>query len=598
MPFTDLNQLKAIAMKFDVSKLKGKLGRTRDWLSGKNLPPRVIFIVMGVVSSVWFLIRVIPKPSRATYPCMQVAAPFMSGLVTYLLAVGGLTALSRKLKYKIINVRVGATLMLLAGVAVAMAVIPADRIGDLFQEVETRTGPEDGPNQPIGEAKGIFPGRVVWVWNPDATNEKFEHNSLEKYDFFWQEQNNNPKVIAKMFNDGVLKLTGKKDLGKAWDAIFINFNQKKHGEKRGYQKGEKIFIKINQGQAGWVLSRGDWENTGKNGYILSHLNPDGEQRDPRSMTPTENGPYVVLELLRELVNEAGVPQENISVGDPMNPLYGHNYNVWVKEFPNVHYIDRKTSDFGRTLIKITEDTLVYYSDKKLAEKLYDVIKEADYMIYVPVLKPHGAAGFSLAAKLNFGNVGRGGAGHLHYSHVANRREGTATNTGYHKYRVFVDLMGSKYLGQNSLIWIVEGLFGGGSSEIMGPVKYFMPPFNNDWSNSIFMSLDPVALESVGYDFLRNEFNGINKHDPINNQWENIPNMFGVDDYMHQVADRANWPEGIVYDPDNSGTPLPVLGVHEHWNNLESKQYSRNLGTGNGIELVSIPETLVKKGKRN
>jgi hypothetical protein len=585
-------------MKFEVSKLKGKLGRIRDWLSSKNLPPRLIFIVMGIVSTVWFLIRVIPKPSRATYPCMQVAAPFMSGLVTYLLAVGGLTALSRKLKYKIINVRFGATVMLMAGVAVAMAVIPSDRIGSLFQETETRTGPIDGPNQPMGEAKGIFPGRVVWVWNPEATNEKFEHNSLAKYDFFWQEQNNNPKVIAKMFNDGVLKLTGKKDISKAWEAIFINFNQKKHGEKRGYQKGEKIFIKINQGQAGWVLSRGDWENTGKNGYTLSHINPDGEQRDSRSMTPTENGPYVVLELLRELVNEGGVPQENISVGDPMNPLYGHNFNVWVKEFPKVHYIDRKSSDFGRTLIHITEDTLVYYSDKKLAEKLYDVIKEADYMIYVPVLKPHGAAGVSLAAKLNFGNVGRGGAGHLHYSHVGNRREGTATNTGYKKYRVFVDLMGSKYLGQNSLIWIVEGLFGGGSSEIMGPVKYLMPPFNNDWSNSILMSLDPVAIESVGYDFLRSEFNGVNKHDPINNQWENIPNMFGVDDYMHQVADRTNWPEGIVYDPDNSGTPLPVLGVHEHWNNPESKQYSRNLGTGNGIELVSVPENLVRTGKRN
>ena len=41
---------------------------------------------------------------------------------------------------------------------------------------------------------------------------------------------------------------------------------------------------------------------------------------------------------------------------------------------------------------------------------------------------------------------------------------------------------------------------------------------------------------------------------------------------------------------------PVLGVHEHWNNPVDKQYSRNLGTGNGIELVSIPEDLVKSVK--
>lgn len=114
----------------------------------------------------------------------------------------------------------------------------------------------------------------------------------------------------------------------------------------------------------------------------------------------------------------------------------------------------------------------------------------------------------------------------------------------------------------------------------------------------FYTLDPVAIESVGYDFLRTEFNGVNKHDPVNNEWEDIPNMFGVDDYLHQAADRANWPEGIIYDPDNSGIPVPVLGTHEHWNNPVDKQYSRNLGTGKGIELVSIPEGLVKGAKRN
>jgi hypothetical protein len=123
----------------------------------------------------------------------------------------------------------------------------------------------------------------------------------------------------------------------------------------------------------------------------------------------------------------------------------------------------------------------------------------------------------------------------------------------------------------------------------------MEPFNNDWGNSIFTSLDPVALESVCYDFLRNEWDGINKHSPANNSSEIHPSFKGVDDHLHQAADKANWPEGIVYDPDNSGKPLPSLGVHEHWNNAQLKQYSRNLGKDNGIELVAIPESLVGKG---
>jgi hypothetical protein len=579
--------------KFDISKLKGNLGQIRDWMNRQRISPKLIFFVMGIISLVWFLIRVIPKPARAGYPCMRVAAPMMSGFVMYLLAIAGLTAISRKSKRKIFNVRYMATVLLFTGVLFAMAVSPSNNLQTL-QSTETRTGPEDGPNQPFGEPKGIFPGRVVWVWNPDATNEKFEHNDFDNYSFYPSLQNNNPEVIATMFRDGILKLTGKKNAEKAWDEIFKFFNQKKHNKKAGYTKGEDILIKLNQGQAGWVLNKEDKAN----GYALPKTLPANQQNRKISMPPTENGPYAVLELLRELVNEVGVPQENIWLGDPMNPIYAHNYDVWFKEFPNVKYIDRASPTFGRTLIKFSETPLVHYSDKTITDKLYDVHENAEYVIMMAVLKSHGAAGVSLTAKLNFGNIGRNGAHHLHYSHVANRREGTPTNTGYHKYRVFVDLMGSKYLGQNTLLWVVEGLFGGGASEIKGPVKYLMPPFNNDWSNSMFMSLDPVAIESVGYDFMRSEWDGVHKHDPVNNEWEAMPNAFGVDDYMHQAANPANWPEGITYDPDNSGKPIPVLGVHEHWNNPVDKQYSKNLGTGEGIELVSIPENLVKNVKRN
>jgi hypothetical protein len=580
-------------MRFDISKLKGKLGKMRDWMESYHIPCQLIFFVMGIVSTIWFLIRVIPKPSRATYPCMQVAAPFMSGFITYLLAVAGLTVVSRKFGRKIINVRLGSTMMLLAGVVVAMAVIPVNNSETLFQTTETRTGPEDGPNNPFGEAKGINPGRVVWVWNPDATNEKFEHNDFDNYDWFVSPQNNNPEVIGKMFRDGVLKLTGKKDVAKAWDAMFKYFNEKKISKKKGYTRGEKIFIKINQGQSRWVLSQADKDN----GFAIPRTIQKSQERIKVSMIPTETGPYAVLELLKELVNEAGVDQSDISVGDPMCPIWAHNYDVWVKEFPNVRYLDKFSTKYGRSLTKVTEKPLVYYSDKTMNDKLYDVIESADYMITMAVLKSHGAAGVSLTAKSNFGNIGKATANHLHYSHVANRREGTPNNTGYDKYRVFVDLMGSKYLGQNTLFWFVEGLFGGGASEIKGPVKYFMSPFNNDWCNSMFMSLDPVAIESVGYDFLRAEWDGVNKHDAVNNEWESMPNAYGVDDYMHQAADTANWPHGIKYDPDNSGKPIPVLGVHEHWNNPVEKQYSRNLGTGKGIELVSIPENLVKNVKR-
>ena len=41
------------------------------------------------------------------------------------------------------------------------------------------------------------------------------------------------------------------------------------------------------------------------------------------------------------------------------------------------------------------------------------------------------------------------------------------------------------------------------------------------------------------------------------------------------------------NPAKTGTRLASLGVHEHWNNPIDKQYSRNLGSGQGIELLAL-----------
>ncbi len=584
--------------KFDPSRLKGKLAKMRIWLERRHVPPKMLFMTMGIASTIWFLVRVIPKPSRATYPCMRVAAPLMSGFFVYILSLGGFSLFMRKAFRNVASKRYLAAGSLFVVAAFFLGISLTSDVSVTSAQTIRKSGPEDGPNMPVGKGYGINPGRVIWAWNPDATNENCK-NVMENSDWYFSSKNVDQKLIGDMVSASVRKLAGKADLKKSWDALFSYHNRKKLGKEKSYTPGEKIFIKINQGTASWILSKQEADS----GYFFSSTTKGAQMRRFKNRGATETSPFIVLEVLRELVNVAGVRQSDIIVGDPIAHIFGHNYAVWHGEFPDVVFIDRFSDRFGRTLIKKTDRELVFYSDKKQSDRLYDIIERADYMINVASLKPHGSAGISLTAKNHFGSQGRQNAAHLHYALIAPswetfpRETGNPSNGGYRKYRVLVDLMGSKYLGRNSMLLIVDGLFGGGADETKGPVKYFMPPFNYDWSSSIFMSQDQVALESVCYDFLRTEWDGVHKHDAANNVFENGPSMYGVDDYLHQAADSKNWPEGIIYDPDNSGKPLASLGVHEHWNNTNDKQYSGNLGKPGGITLVSIPETLVKGGNR-
>ncbi len=54
----------------------------------------------GFVALVWFLIRVVPKPSRAAYPCQRAAFPLASAFVLWVsVSVANLFAANRLRRY-------------------------------------------------------------------------------------------------------------------------------------------------------------------------------------------------------------------------------------------------------------------------------------------------------------------------------------------------------------------------------------------------------------------------------------------------------------------------------------------------------------------
>jgi hypothetical protein len=429
------------------------------------------------------------------------------------------------------------------------------------------------PNQPIGKGQGIFPGRVSWVWNPAATNPSCANIpvsaslSEDKYDAWFMDKNTNQDIVDRMLAEGLCSISGKKTTVDAWNSIFSYHNQKRGKGNAGYKKGEKIYLKLNRTAASGAINK-----------------EYARQKDNPLALAFETSPQIVHAMLRQLVNVARVPQESIFVGDTMRNLYQDEYVKYFAEFPKVNYLSSFGNTSGRIKSGESASDLIFYSDKKSvmpeagSDKLYTVIEEAEYLINLPAMKGHNLAGITLCAKNHFGTHVRSRAAHLHPG--LNTDPG---RKGYGHYRVLTDIMGNRYTGEKNLFYILDALWSGSNWNGL-PVKFLMPPFNNHWSSSLILSLDPVAIDSVAVDFLRTEFS--NPEHTV--AYITEP---GVDDYLHQAADPKNWPAGIIYAPNGDNIPMKGLGVHEHWNNPADKQYSRNLGKNEGIELVKIHQSV-------
>src|SRR5271157_549251 len=59
---------------------------------------RWLFPITGLLALIWYLVRVVPKPSRAAYPCQRVAAPIALGGILYWLSLLGLVSACRYTK--------------------------------------------------------------------------------------------------------------------------------------------------------------------------------------------------------------------------------------------------------------------------------------------------------------------------------------------------------------------------------------------------------------------------------------------------------------------------------------------------------------------
>lgn len=181
---------------------------------------KVYFIIAGFIAFLWFLIRVIPKPSRAAYPCQRVAFPLASGFIIWLsvnvVSTFGLKKLISAYKRKSTIINLSAIILIAFFYFLWLGIFPL-KSGSANKAAKEYFVPIDSPNSPIGIPRGIFPGRVSWAY--DSTASRWNGTSGN----WWQDQNTDQAVVDDMLSRSLEQLSGK-DNDVAAGIRYLNFS--------------------------------------------------------------------------------------------------------------------------------------------------------------------------------------------------------------------------------------------------------------------------------------------------------------------------------------------------------------------------------------
>jgi len=293
---------------------------------------------------------------------------------------------------------------------------------------------------------------------------------------------------------------------------------------------------------------------------------------------------MVYALVSQLINVVGVAGKDIVLSDP-------------SRFIGTQIVDKvranPSSDFQDVIIEVNDahdlkgyrtaepdsTALIWFNmpdGKRFKMCFPKSYTEASYIINYSRVRPHRVFGITSVAKNNFGVVWS----------FENK---SFTPSALHAFALWdyptpnkmkdphsaPILLGHEITNKKTVLYLADGLY---TSLNQSKPVVRMSSFNNEWFSSLIISQDPVALESVVYDFISNEPNFVNVNPSFNGNQDN---------QFQECALAHNPPSGTKYDPENDGTVLQSLGVHEHWNNSRDRMYSRNLGIGDGIELLQI-----------
>lgn len=402
-------------------------------------------------------------------------------------------------------------------------------------------------HEPYGHGIGVAPGRVAWVRDEAVV-------SWDGSGYWWQHEHFDDEAVKRMMDDAIVSVGGDAaSLADAWQALFQEHNARR-GVAGGYRPGQKIAVKCNMNGAG----------------------TNGQDADSSQSYTT---PTVLRALLLSLVEDAGVAPEDITAFDACRIFPRHMMALCSEgALAGVrfsHYNPGGSDD----ALPDERAPVVWSQDVPGTQNcLPACVTEAEYLINLASLKGH-EYGITLCGKNHFGTIMN--SNRLRPPEAAGIHR-YLTNRTMDAYTVLVDLMANESIGGKTVLNLLDGLIVAPNNSVgltREDALWESEPFSGGFTASILASQDPVALDSVGADFLMNEPAVVAKNAVL-------ASNVACENYLHEAGRVAAAPSGTVYLNGN-GSPVENLGVHEHWDNPINRRYSRNLGASEGIELVQI-----------
>jgi hypothetical protein len=301
-------------------------------------------------------------------------------------------------------------------------------------------------------------------------------------------------------------------------------------------------------------------------------------------------------FLRQLVQNAGIPGEDITVFDCTDgrfisdPIFNR---IMADPDPRLHKItfavNPMTAARGRVAVEpdMTDPIQFSYPDM-LGEKgpglAYQstVVTHSKYRVSYALLRAHTICGATLCTKNNNGTIFWPSSNYwgprVYHNYITKTRK-------LPDYNAWVDMLAHRQIGGKNFLNFLDGIYSARESESQ---VLRWKSFDDHWTSSVFMSQDPIAIDSVGLDFIRNEPNEVGVHGNGH-----------PDNFLHEAALVSDPPSKTKYSPHKDGAPIfaKSLGVHEHWNDPTERKYSRNLGKKEGIDLFAVSAAPVKKAEK-